>query len=96
MNEKTIPLLSPQLIWRELDDGTVVVTPDEGKVRVLNRTGTSIWLQIDGQHSLTDIAGQLAAYFEVSQEQAVSDVTTFLTELTQKGLIDLADKLAPS
>lgn len=91
MNEEAIPVLSPQLIWRELDDGTVVVTPDEGKVRVLNRTGTSIWLQIDGQHSLTEIADHLVEDFEISQEQAVSDVTAFLTDLSQKGLIDLAD-----
>ncbi len=90
MNEEAIPILAPQLIWRELDDGTVVVTPDEGKVRVLNQTGTNIWLQIDGKHSLLDIADQLAEDFDVSQEQAVSDVNAFLTDLSQKGLIDLA------
>lgn len=91
MNENAIPLLSPQLIWRELDDGTVVVTPEEGKVRVLNRTGTRIWLQIDGQHSLSEIADHLVEDFEVSQDQAITDVTAFLTDLSQKGLIDLAD-----
>lgn len=90
MNEEAIPTLAPVLIWRKLDDGTVVVTPDEGKVRVLNQTGTSIWLQIDGQHSLSEIVDQLVEDFDVSQEQAVSDVIAFLTDLSQKGLIDLA------
>jgi hypothetical protein len=91
MNKEAIPILSPELIWRELDDGTVVVTPEEGKVRVLNRTGTSIWLQINGQHSLAEIAEHLIEEFDVSQEQAVSDVTSFLTDLSQRGLIDLTD-----
>jgi hypothetical protein len=89
MNPAQVPTISSALIWRELDDGTVIVTPDEGKVRVLNRTGTAIWLMIDGSHSLGDITEQISREFEVSIEEASEDVNEFLTDLTRKGLIQI-------
>jgi hypothetical protein len=89
MNSAQVPTISSALIWRELDDGTVIVTPDEGKVRVLNRTGTAIWLMIDGSHSLVDITEKISQEFEVSKEEASDDVDNFLTNLTRKGLIQI-------
>ena len=89
MNAAQFPTISPALIWRELDDGTVIVTPDEGKVRVLNRTGTAIWLMIDGRHSLVDITEKISREFEVGKEEASEDVDEFLTELISKGLIQI-------
>ncbi|GMQ77646.1 MAG: hypothetical protein BMS9Abin02_0134 [Anaerolineae bacterium] len=89
MNPAQVPTISSTLIWRELDDGTVIVTPDEGKVRVLNRTGTAIWLMIDGSHSLVDITEKISREFEVSNEEASEDVDDFLTDLTRKGLIQI-------
>jgi hypothetical protein len=89
MNPAQVPTISSTLIWRELDDGTVIVTPDEGKVRVLNRTGTAIWLMIDGSHSLVDITKYISQEFEVSKKEASGDVDDFLTDLTRKGLIQI-------
>lgn len=89
MNPTQVPTISSALIWRELDDGTVIVTPDDGKVRVLNRTGTAIWLMIDGRHSLVDITEHISREFEVSKEKASEDVDDFLADLTRKGLVQI-------
>ena len=90
MNLRQVPAISSTLIWRELDDGTVIVTPDDGKVRVLNRTGTAIWLMIDGNHSLVDITDNISQKFEVSRSQALEDVGDFLSDLSNKGLIHIS------
>ena len=89
MNPSQVPTISSTLIWRELDDGTVIVTPEEGKVRVLNHTGTTIWLMIDGGYSLVDIAEKISRKFEVSIEEASEDLENFLADLTRKGLIKI-------
>ena len=91
MNQQLIPVISSELIWRELNDGTVIVTPDEGKVRVLNQTGTAIWLLIDGTNSLGEISTHIASKFEVGQAEALRDAEAFLTDLSFRGLITISE-----
>jgi hypothetical protein len=87
-----IPVAAPGLIWRNLDDGVVLVTPKSGNVRVLNGVGGAIWQLINGRNTIADMHGYLAAQYEVSSEQAANDVQHFLTELAQRHLITWAEK----
>ena len=54
-----IPVRAAFLVWREVDDGTVVVTPKAGEIRVLNQVGTTIWEMSDGRHTVADIEAKL-------------------------------------
>ena len=44
MDSDKIPRPDPNIIWRIVDDGAVLVSPQIGKVRVLNEVGTAIWM----------------------------------------------------
>jgi hypothetical protein len=65
----------------------VVISPDEGMVRMLNPTATRVWQLADGSRSVEEIAAVLTAEFDVELSQARQSVIRLLTELSEKQLI---------
>lgn len=84
-----IPEVSQSLLWRTLDDGAVVITPEEGQVRVFNEAGAVIWNLIDGRRTIGEIAQDLGHHFGLAAAQAEADVTQFVLALRQRDLISL-------
>lgn len=95
MSQPGIPQHHPNIIWRVLDDGVVVVSPQEGQVRVLNKVGTTIWGLIDGRRTVTDLAAALVEQYDVPLEEARRDLRTFLAELTERGLLQWSQNAGP-
>ena len=87
MKTEQHPQIVPDLIWRVLDNETVVVSPSDGAYCVLNGLGTVIWQLLSEQYSLADVEHYLVKNYEVSAEQAREDVGGFLTDLSQRGLL---------
>jgi hypothetical protein len=87
MSKQEIPQHHPSIIWRVLDDGVVVVSPQQGQVRVLNQVGTTVWGLIDGRRTVADLAAALTEQYNVSPEEAGRDLRAFLAELTDRGLL---------
>jgi hypothetical protein len=87
MDQRRIPNKSPDLIWREMKDGTVIISPDDGQVRVLNDVGTLVWQLLDGHKSVGDISNYVAEEYEISAADAVNDVEIFLQELDQRDIL---------
>ncbi len=82
------PSRPQELIWHETEDGTVIVSPTAGKVRVLNNVGTTIWELMDGQHTVADIEQVLiTTYAKVPATQINEDLSTFLYDLDRRGLV---------
>jgi pyrroloquinoline quinone biosynthesis protein D len=86
---KRCPKHSEATASRIIDDEAVIVLPDEGTVEILNETGALIWQLSDGRRSVENIASLVASEFEVSDEEARSDVETFVNELVSKGIMVL-------
>ncbi|MCI0395605.1 MAG: PqqD family protein [Chloroflexi bacterium] len=87
MNLDQIPSPTPELIWRVLEDGAVIVTPESGRVTVFNDVGTFIWGLMDGNNRVTDIISRLVQQYKVENEQAQNDVLAFLGDLDERGLL---------
>jgi len=87
MDRQQIPNKSPELIWREMDDGTVIISPDGGQVRVLNEVGTLVWQLMDGQRTIADITNHIAQEYEISAVVAAADVENFLLELDERDIL---------
>jgi Coenzyme PQQ synthesis protein D (PqqD) len=81
---------SDRAIFREVDDGTgLVLHLDTADYFGLNAVGRLVWEQIgDGTewHSLLD---QVRARIEVAPESLEDDVTEFVRQLHERGLIEL-------
>ncbi|HFC12726.1 MAG TPA: PqqD family protein [Anaerolineae bacterium] len=81
------PQLVANLIWRETDDGIVVVDPTEGNVRVLNGVGSEVWKLVSQQWDTQKIQQRIAENYHISAEQAEADVKAFLTQLSERNMI---------
>ena len=81
--------IATEIVWRVMDDNAVVVTPQTGKVRVLNPVGSAIWQRLVENKSVPEIATHLATHFEVSHTQAQQDIQQFIEELKARGIVTI-------
>lgn len=58
-------------------------------IYTLNEVAVAIWELVDGQRTADAIAEEIARRFDVSREEATSDVTAFLTDLAGAGLVEV-------
>ncbi len=87
------PRRRDDILTRQIAGETIVV-PIRGKLAdmqnifAINVVAEFIWERMDGQRTLDQIAGEVAAHFEVDETQAQSDVAEFMAELSEAGLIE--------
>jgi len=81
------PVRAATVASRVYGNDAVVISPDEGMVRMLNPTATRIWQLADGSRSVEDIAAELTAEFDTELSQARQSIMRLLTELSAKQLI---------
>ena len=82
-----IPEKSADLIWRSLDDGTVIINPEHGDVKVLNDVGARVWELVDGHRSIGQIAREINRDYEVSLDDANADLMSYLEVMIDQGLM---------
>ena len=87
MTSTMIPEKTPDLIWRSLDDGTVIINPEQGDVKVLNDVGARVWELVDGERSVSQIAQEITLDYEVSFEDANKDLQNYLNVMIDQGLL---------
>lgn len=92
VNKKTdpysfIPELCVEVIGESVAEGSVIVLPEQGKVKVLNEVGTRIWQLIDGNRSIRDIATQITNEFDVGLKQALIETQNFIFVLQRAGIV---------
>lgn len=85
--EKQKPQIDPSLIWRKVDENTVIVTPQSGEMRVLNGVGSKIWRFLAEGQTKEVIVEQIVAEYNISVEQASTDLEKFLAELAERNLL---------
>jgi hypothetical protein len=78
---------NPALAWREIDDETVIISPQDSVMHELNDTGSFLWENIDGKKSAAELAELLTANYEVTPDIALSDTQALLEEMSSRKLI---------
>jgi hypothetical protein len=78
---------NPALAWREIDDETVIISPNDSVMHELNDTGSFLWKNIDGKKSAADLAQLLSENYEVTPDIALSDTEALLEELSSRKLV---------
>jgi hypothetical protein len=78
---------NPVLAWREIDDETVIISPNESVMHELNDTGSFLWNNIDGKKSAAELAELLAENYEVTPDIALSDTQALLEEMSSRKLV---------
>ena len=78
---------NPALAWREIDDETVIISPNDSVMHELNDTGSFLWKNIDGRKSAAELAELLVENYEVTPEIALSDTEALLQEMSSRKLV---------
>jgi hypothetical protein len=78
---------NPALAWREIDDETVIISPNDSVMHELNDTGSFLWKNIDGKKSAAELAELLAENYEVTPDIALSDTQALLEEMSSRKLL---------
>jgi hypothetical protein len=78
---------NPTLAWRELDEATVIISPNDSVMHELNDTGSFLWRNIDGHKSASDLAALLAENYEVTPDIALTDTESLLEEMSSRKLL---------
>jgi len=81
------------VVFTDLDDGSAVLLHLDNKFYYsLNESGSFMWQLIeknDGAMSKEKLVEALCEQFDVSPDQAQSDVSEFIEDLTREGLISV-------
>ena len=87
MNFDQIPNRADGIVWRIVDEGVVLVSPESGEIRVLNELGTAIWQLLDGERSAADLEFELQKAYDVPAARLRGDLRHFLEELSRRDLL---------
>lgn len=85
------------LVTRDIAGETIVVpvrnnVGDLDSIYTLNELGTLVWQLIDGKNNVTQIVDAICSAYDVTPEEAETDVLEFLKSLETGGLIRLSDE----
>jgi hypothetical protein len=84
---------SEDVVARIIEDELIIVPLVAGigdmddELYTMNETGKAIWLRLDGEKSLRDIAGDLATEFDAPLGQIEKDVLGLMTELVHRKMV---------
>jgi hypothetical protein len=82
----------PGIVIRN-NGGRTILVPTGALVRdmkgfvILNETGRWVWERLDGVASATELSEAMTNEYEVTQAQALTDITEMLTQLTDAGVL---------
>jgi hypothetical protein len=76
------------LSWKEFEDHTLIIDSRTNKqVHRLNEVGSFLWKKLDTHQSAEELVMELTSAYDVTKEDAISDVDLFLSTLKEKALI---------
>jgi hypothetical protein len=74
-------------IWRRIGDDVVVIKDDGLSTHVLNKTAAQVWDLCDGTHDIDEIVTILCERFEVTIDQARTDVSEIMEKMLQVNIL---------
>ena len=83
-------LRSQGLVWREVDDETVLLDLDSSAYVNLNRAGTFLLKLLGEERTVDDLSSALEREFGISSEQARTDTDAFVADLVRRNLLEEA------
>ncbi len=79
--------LSPEVLFKVLEDEAVLLDPLSGQYFGLNEVGCRIWELIPVHGRLGTIRDRLVEEYDVPPEQAWQDLRALIAELMRRGLV---------
>lgn len=78
--------------WTALEGEAVLVDLETGVYFTLNRVGSAIWEQLDGERDLGGVLAALCDRFDATREALAADLRSFIADLERERLIRLDNR----
>lgn len=79
--------LRPDVVFRRLDEGGVLVNLATNQIYELNETATKIWEMLRDSEGTEWLVSRLAEEFDVDPDTADREVKTLIADLRSEGLL---------
>jgi hypothetical protein len=87
----TVASRSPEAIAGSLIEETILIDAKADRYLRLNRTGAWLWERLAEPASASELSSGLAVEFGIAEDRATADVSLFLEDMKDRGLIELRD-----
>jgi hypothetical protein len=78
-----------ELVWRTVDDETVILDLRQSSYFALNASAGFLWQQLEKSSSETELVSALVEAYDLDEAAAIIDVREFITGCVDRGLLDL-------
>jgi len=95
MNDDTVVSVRSRHVSVDLNGEAVVLDTDSGDYFGIDGVGARIWELIATPRRVAELAETLVSEYDVDPSQCRSDLQRFLQDLSEQGLIDVAQADAP-
>jgi hypothetical protein len=82
---------SPNVSYRDLEDGGVLLHLQTGAYHGLNGTGAAIWKLIEDEPTFGDVLTGLERQLETVPQGLQADVARFVQDLQQRSLLNVKE-----
>lgn len=86
---------APEVVGEVIDGEAILINLVTGVYYSLDGVGGLIWTLIETQHSFDEIATAITGRYDVSLEQARTDVQRVASELLREKLVVVSDRKGP-
>jgi hypothetical protein len=80
---------APRLAFRVIDEVGVLVQPKAQLAHMLNPVAAFIWSRLKNPTALPVLADAVATEFNVGADVALNDCRDFISDLQQRGLVEV-------
>lgn len=86
-----IRLRADGLFWRESGGEVVALDADSSRYFSANRSAALLWERLSSGASEADLVDALCARYHVPRPVAEADVSAFISQLSERGLLERAE-----
>lgn len=79
------------VLFTSMGEDGVLLHVQRGDYYSLNKVGARLWMLTDGSRSIKDLAKEITAQFEISQEEAEKDIIELAAHLEKEGLVKVVE-----
>lgn len=87
INDTTMLRRKAAVVGADVADDAILLDIDSGYFFQLNRTGAKIWAFVEEPQTLGALCAHMAANYKVDVETCRSDVTEFVADLIERGVL---------
>lgn len=91
IDDMTLLRRKAAVVGADVADDAILLDIDSGYFFQLNRTGAKIWAFVEEPQTLGALTDHMAASYKVDAETCRSDVTEFVADLIDRGVLEVAE-----